>query len=219
MRTRVKICGITRPEDAQAAVRLGADALGFILWRGSQRFIEPAAVGNIARNVGPFVTTVGVFVNPTADEVRAAIAAGAPSLLQFHGDEPADFCRAFGMPYIKAFSLEKGGLAKGGGDGDLLKSLAGHESAAAWMFDAHDERLVGGTGRTFDWSRLPDKLARPLVLSGGLHAANVASAIRQVRPFAVDVSSGVEVSGDGNKGIKDAVKMAAFMQGVRDAGQ
>jgi len=145
MRTRVKICGITRPEDARAAVRLGADALGFILWRGSQRFIEPGAAADIARAAGPFVTTVGVFVNPAADEVRSAIAAGALSLLQFHGDEPAEFCRAFGMPYIKAFSLEKSGLEKGGSEGggegaDLLKSLAGHESAAAWMFDAHDDR-------------------------------------------------------------------------------
>jgi phosphoribosylanthranilate isomerase len=218
MRTRVKICGITRAEDARAAVRLGADALGFILWRGSARFVDPAAAAAIARDVGPFVTTVGVFVNPGADEVRAAIAAGGLGMLQFHGDEPADFCRAFGLPYIKAFSLEKSGLEKGEG-GDLLKLLAGYESAAGWMFDAHDDQLVGGTGRTFDWSRLPDGLARPLVLSGGLNAGNVAAAIRLLRPFAVDVSSGVETSGTGNKGIKDAVKIAAFMQGVRDAGQ
>lgn len=206
MRTRIKICGITRTEDAVACVRLGADALGFIFWKSSARHIDPAAARDIIRHAGPFVTTVGVFVNPDREEVANAINVSGITMLQFHGEEQPPFCASFGRPFIKAFKAEKGR--------DLLELTQGFEAAAAWMFDSHDEQLVGGTGCRFDWDRIPGQLTRPLVLSGGLDSGNVSGGIRQVRPHAVDVSSGVESS----KGIKDAVKVAAFVQGVHDAG-
>ena len=206
MRTRIKICGITRTEDAIACVRLGADALGFIFWRPSARHIDPAAAREVIRHAGSFVSTVGVFVNPDRDEVVNAINVSGISMLQFHGEEQPQFCSSFGRPFIKAFKAEKGC--------DLLKSTLGFEGAAAWLFDSHDEQLVGGTGRRFDWERIPAQLTRPFVLSGGLDCGNVSEGIRRMRPHAVDVSSGVESS----KGIKDAVKVAAFIQGVHDAG-
>jgi phosphoribosylanthranilate isomerase len=206
VRTRIKICGITRAEDAIACVRLGVDALGFIFWKPSARHIDPATAREVIRHAGPFVSTVGVFVNPDREEVVNAINVSGVSMLQFHGEEQPQFCASFGRPFIKAFKAENGR--------DLLKSTQGFEAAAAWLFDSHDEQLVGGTGRRFDWDRIPAQLARPLVLSGGLDSENVSEGIRRVRPHAVDVSSGVESS----KGIKDAVKVAAFIQGVHDAG-
>lgn len=206
VRTRVKICGITRVEDAVASVRLGADALGFIFWPHSPRYISPASARSIVQSVGPLVSTVGVFVNSSATEIDEAVRLSGISTLQFHGDESPAFCESFGRPFIKAFKAD--------GDEDLLKLTSGYGGAAGWLFDSHDEKLVGGTGRPFDWSRLPEKLARPLILSGGLSPSNVAAGIRRLRPFAVDVSSGVEQA----KGIKDAAKVAAFIQGVRDAG-
>src|SRR4051812_7277028 len=207
MRTRIKICGITRLQDAQGAVELGTDALGFIFWKPSPRYIDPAAAREIIRALPAFIATVGVFVDPGAEEVRQAVSASGISTLQFHGRESADFCAAFERPWLKAF--------KPSAEGDLLKSTAPYEHAAGWLFDAYDEKRMGGTGETFDWSLLPRKLARPLILSGGLNPGNVGEAIRRMRPYAVDVSSGVEAG----KGIKDAAKMAAFVQGVRDAGQ
>lgn len=210
MRTRVKICGITRMSDAQCAVAEGADALGFIFWPASPRYIRPVDARPILRAIGPFVSTVGVFVNPSRDEVRRAVDEAGISTLQFHGEEDPAFCNGFGLPYIKGFKVGEGG--------DLIKSTPQHADAAGWLFDAFDPRLVGGTGATFDWSLIPRDLARPLVLSGGLNAGNVGEAIRRVHPFAVDVSSGVEAA-DGGKGIKDAAKIAAFIQGVRNADQ
>jgi phosphoribosylanthranilate isomerase len=207
MRTRIKICGITRPEDARVAVEHGADALGFIFWPNSPRFIEPAKARAIVRGAGPFVSTVGVFVNPSREEVERAIRDSGISMLQFHGEEAPDFCAGFDRPYIKAFKVGQGP--------DLIKSTGLYGAASGWMFDAFDSRQVGGTGETFDWTLIPGSLARPLVLSGGLNAGNIAEAIRRVKPFAVDVSSGVEVG----KGIKDAAKIAAFIQGVRNADQ
>ncbi len=207
MRTRIKICGITRVEDAQAAVRNGADALGFIFWDRSPRYIAPEKAGPVVRSAGPFVATVGVFVNPSRDEVLRAIEDSGISMLQFHGDEPAEFCTAFDLPYIKAFKPSEGV--------DLIKCMAAYGDAAGWLLDAYDEKRVGGTGETFDWNLIPQNLARPLVLSGGLNVDNIASAILLVRPYAVDVSSGVELS----KGIKDAARIAAFVQGVRNADQ
>ncbi len=207
MRTRIKMCGITRREDAACAIREGADALGFIFWPSSPRFVAPSVAGVIVRDAGPFVATVGVFVNPEALEVRSAIAESGISVLQFHGEEEPDFCAQFGLPFLKAFKVGQGG--------DLLKSAERYRGAAGWLFDAFDPRLVGGTGEAFDWSLIPEKLSRPLVLSGGLHAGNVGEAIRRVRPFAVDVSSGVEAG----KAIKDAAKIAAFVKGVRNADQ
>jgi len=211
MRTRIKICGITRQEDAKAAVDHGADALGFIFWPKSPRYIEPAKARAIVRDAGPFVSTVGVFVNPSRDEVQGAIRDAGISMLQFHGEESAGFCAEFGRPYIKAFKVGQGSEQ----GTDLIKSVQPYEIASGWMFDAFDGRLVGGTGETFDWNLIPGSLARPLVLSGGLNAGNIVEAIRRVKPFAVDVSSGVEAA----KGIKDAAKIAAFIQGVRNADQ
>jgi phosphoribosylanthranilate isomerase len=207
MRTRIKICGITRPQDAKAAVEHGTDALGFIFWPHSPRYIEPAKARAMVRDAGPFVVTVGVFVNPSREEVERAIQDAGISMLQFHGEETPDFCALFGRPYIKAFKVGQGP--------NLIKSTGLYENASGWMFDAFDDQRVGGTGETFDWNLIPGSLARPLVLSGGLNAGNIVEAIRRVKPFAVDVSSGVEVG----KGIKDAAKIAAFIQGVRNADQ
>ena len=207
MRTRIKICGITRLHDAQAAVELGADAIGFIFWKNSPRNIDFALARPIVQAVGPFVATVGVFVNPPREEVERALELAGISVLQFHGEETPSFCASFSRPYIKAFKV--------GQQGDLLKSTAAYGAAAGWLFDAYDEKRVGGTGETFDWERIPAALSRPLVLSGGLGAANVGAAIHNLHPYAVDVSSGVEAG----KGIKDAAKIAAFVQGVRNADQ
>lgn len=207
MRTRIKICGITRMQDGRDAVEAGADALGFIFWRPSPRFIEPARAAPIVHAAGPFVSTVGVFVNPSREEVEATIALSGVSMLQFHGEEPASFCASFERPWIKAFKVGQGG--------DLVESLGPYGAAAGWLFDAFDERLVGGTGEPFDWRLLPKDLDRPLILSGGLNVDNVGDAVRRLRPFAVDVSSGVEVG----KGIKDAGRIRAFIQGVTHAGQ
>ena len=208
MRTRIKICGITRSEDGEAAVRFGADALGFLFWEPSPRYIAPARARTIVHAAGPFVATVGVFVNPSRDAVAQAIAESGISMLQFHGEETAEFCASFERPYIRAFKV--------GQQADLLKSAESFGTAAGWLFDAFDAKQVGGTGATFDWNLIPGKLARPLVLSGGLDADNIGAAIGRVRPFAVDVSSGVET---GAKGVKDAAKIAAFIQGVRNAQQ
>ncbi len=211
MRTRIKICGITRLEDGAAAVAHGVDALGFIFWAKSPRYIDPARAQDIVRRTGPFVSTVGVFVNPLADEVERAIRDAGISMLQFHGEEAPDFCASFGRPYIKAFKMGP----QAGQGADLIQSTGLYEAASGWMFDAFDSQRVGGTGETFDWNTIPGSLARPLVLSGGLNVGNIEEAIRRVKPFAVDVSSGVEV----DKGIKDAAKIAAFIQGVRNADQ
>jgi phosphoribosylanthranilate isomerase len=207
MRTRIKICGITRLQDAEAVAQSGADAIGFIFWKNSPRYIEPASARSLVRAVGPFVATVGVFVNPARDEVEHARQEAGISVLQFHGEETPAFCGAFGMPYIKAFKV--------GQQGDLIKSTEAYGEAAGWLFDAYDEKRVGGTGETFDWDRIPASLSRPLVLSGGLSPSNIVAAVRKLRPYAVDVSSGVETG----KGIKDAAKIAAFVQGVRNADQ
>ena len=207
MRTRVKICGITREADAQAAARHGADAIGFIFWRPSERFIEPARAGLIARTLPAFVTPVGVFVNPNADEVEAVLAQVPNVLLQFHGEETPEFCARFGRPFIRAARMRPGL--------DLLKYLAPFAAASAWLVDAFHDGTYGGTGSAFDWDLVPRSLDRPLVLSGGLTVENVFEAVRRLRPFAVDVSSGVEL----DKGIKEATKIAAFIAGVRNADQ
>ena len=205
MRTRIKICGITREQDALAAAALGADALGFIFWRPSARYIEPERAGAIARPLPAFVTPVCVFVNPTREEVEAALACLPSATLQFHGEEPVDFCERFNRPYIKA-ARARPGL-------DLIEYLAPYTRAAAWLIDAFDERVYGGTGIPFDWNLLPRALGRPWILSGGLDPENVTEAIRRLRPWGVDVSSGVE----SDKGVKDTAKIAPFIAGVRNA--
>jgi phosphoribosylanthranilate isomerase len=205
MRTRVKICGITSVADALAAARHGADAIGLIFYPPSPRRVTPERAAEIAASLPPFVARVAVFVNPPAAEVNAVIGACRPSLLQFHGEETPAFCRSFGVPYLRAVRVRRGV--------DLLESLAHYEDAAGWLLDAYRDDLYGGTGERFDWSLVPPRLARPVVLSGGLDAANVAEAIGHVRPWAVDVSSSVESA----KGIKDERLIAAFIAGVRNA--
>ena len=203
MRTRVKICGITRVEDAAAAAAHGADAIGLIFYRPSPRDVAPERAREIVAATPAFVTTVAVFVNPTREEVETVIRESGVNLLQFHGDEPPEFCSGFSRPYIKAARLRPGL--------DLLKYLSPYAAARAWMLDSFHEDLWGGTGGAFDWSLVPRDAAKPVVLSGGLTSDNVANAVKRVRPYAVDVSTGVEVS----KGIKDAAKIAAFIGAVR----
>jgi phosphoribosylanthranilate isomerase len=205
VRTRIKICGITREQDALAAAALGADALGFIFWRPSARYIEPEQAGAIARPLPAFITPVCVFVNPTHEEVEAALACLPAATLQFHGEEPAEFCARFDRPYIKAARVRPGL--------DLIEYFAPYVGAAAWLIDAFDERTYGGTGAPFDWNLLPRALSRPWILSGGLTVENVTGAVRRLTPWGVDVSSGVESA----KGIKDADAIAAFISGVRNA--
>lgn len=205
MRTRVKICGITREDDALAAARLGADALGFVFFPPSPRNLEAQRAAEIAAIVPPFVTRVGLFVDAEPAFVKAALAAVHLDLLQFHGDETPAYCAQFGVPYIKAVRMKPGT--------DLLQYAVSHQAAAGLLLDSYVEGVAGGTGTTFDWRRVPDEIGLPLILSGGLDADNVAAAIEAVKPWAVDVSSGVERA----KGIKDADKMARFIKGVRNA--
>jgi phosphoribosylanthranilate isomerase len=205
MRTRVKICGITSVNDALAAARHGADAIGLIFYPPSPRLVSLDRAREIAASLPPFVARVAVFVNPAAREVDAVIRACRPDLLQFHGEETADYCRSFGVPYLRSLRVRKGV--------DLLESLSPFGDAAGWLLDAYRQELYGGTGEAFDWDLVPRSLARPLVLSGGLDAENVGAAIRRVRPWAVDVSSGVEAA----KGVKDERRIAAFMEAVRSA--
>jgi len=215
-RTRVKICGITTVDDAVAAVRAGADAIGFVLWPGSPRVVVAAEAHRIASALPPFVTTVGLFVDATAEHVREAVATVPLDLLQFHGAEGPDFCRSFGRPYLKAVPVAANATKV-----DLLEYAARYPDACGLLFDAPPSGgLPGGTGQTFDWHALPQTLPRPLVLSGGLTAANVGEAIRRMRPWAVDVSSGVEAVGAGGtpiRGRKDPARIVAFIEAVRNA--
>jgi len=205
MRTRVKICGITSVADGLAAARQGADAVGLIFYRPSPRLVSLARAGEIAASLPAFVARVAVFVNPSADEVSEVIRACHPDLLQFHGEEPPEFCRGFGVRYLRAVRVKRGV--------DLLESLAPFHDAAGWLLDAYRHDLYGGTGEAFDWDLVPRRLERPVILSGGLDAQNVGEAIRRVRPWAVDTSSGVESA----KGIKDERLIAAFVAGVGNA--
>jgi phosphoribosylanthranilate isomerase len=215
-RTRIKICGITRLDDARAAVDAGADAIGLVFWRGTPRVITPERAHAIAANIPAYVAIVGLFVDPEPADVHAALAKVPLDLLQFHGSEPAAFCRSFERRYVKAVRVKP--------DLDLIESVSSYGDAAGLLFDAFREGdLPGGTGHAFDWTRLAsvrDRLARPLILSGGLDAANVGRAIRDVHPFAVDVSSGVEerdAAGVPRRGFKDAARIRAFVEGVRSA--
>ncbi len=208
MRTRVKICGITRAEDAQAAAAAGADAIGLVFYPPSPRFLSLEWARQLASEVSPFVSTVALFVNPAAAEVYTVLERVRPAMLQFHGEEDPVFCAQFGVPYIKACRV-KSGVSAGG---HLLEYLRPFSGAAGWLLDSHVEEY-GGVGESFDWSLVPGERSRPLVLSGGLKRDNVGMAIRRVRPWAVDVSSGVESS----KGIKDAAMIAAFITEVRNA--
>ena len=213
MRTRVKICGITRGEDAIAAARAGADAIGLIFWKGTPRCVTLAQARTITDALPPFVSAVGLFVDPRPEEVRAALASVPLASLQFHGQETPDVCRSFGLPYIKAISVAPGV--------DLLQYAALYPDARAVVFDAHQPGgMPGGTGTTFEWTALPRTLPQPMIVSGGLDPGNVAAAVRELRPWAVDVSSGVELrdeQGRSRKGIKDPARIAAFIREVRNA--
>ncbi len=207
MRTRVKICGITRVADGLAAARLGADAIGLVFYAASPRHVTAEQARAISGALPPFVTRVGLFVDATADQVRATVDAVGLDVLQFHGNEPADTCGAFARPYIKAVRMAAGI--------DLHAQQSSYPGAAALLLDAHVEHLPGGSGTTFDWGRVPRDLEKPLILAGGLTPANVNDAIVQVRPFAVDVSGGVEKA----PGIKDESKISEFMRCVRESQQ
>lgn len=203
--TRVKICGITRIEDGLAAAQAGADAIGLVFAPASPRRVDLEQAAAIVSALPPFVTSVALFVDPLAEEVRAVLDAFRPDLLQFHGDEPPDFCAAFGLPYLKAVRVRP--------ETDLLQYAARYADARGLLLDAYHPDSHGGTGRRFDWDLIPARLPRPIVLAGGLAPDNVAAAVRQVRPWAVDVSSGVEVA----KGIKDAGLVTRFIREVRNA--
>ena len=203
-RTRIKICGLTREADVAAAVAAGADAVGFVLWPGSARCVSAARAGALARTLPPFVTPVLLFVNATAAELAAGLQAVPQALLQFHGDETPAECRLAARPYLRAARMAPGL--------DLLDFARQFADAQALLLDAHVDGFGGG-GKVFDWSLVPRDVPRPLVLSGGLHAANVGIGILRVRPWAVDVSSGVESA----KGIKDAEAIRRFCDAVRDA--
>lgn len=204
MRTRIKICGLTREADVDAAVEAGADAIGFVLYAKSPRAVSVARAAVLARRLPPFVTPVGLFVNAAPDEIAAACAAIPTLLLQFHGDETAAQCDAAGRPYLRAARVAPGF--------DLLNFAQQFPSAQALLLDAHVEGYGGG-GKVFDWSLVPSGVTPPLVLSGGLSAANVTDGVLKVRPWAVDVSSGVESA----KGIKDADAVRRFCEAVREA--
>jgi phosphoribosylanthranilate isomerase len=204
VRTRVKVCGITRTEDALAAAQAGADAIGLVFYPPSPRFLSVERARGIREALPPFVQSVALFVNADAAQVAQVIGRVHPAMLQFHGEETPEFCAQFGLPYIKACRVGKGV--------DLLEYLRPFSSAAGWLLDAHVEEY-GGVGASFDWALVPERLARPLVLSGGLTPDSVGAAVRRIRPWAVDVSSGVESA----KGIKDAARMASFIAEVRDA--
>jgi phosphoribosylanthranilate isomerase len=201
--TRIKICGITRAEDALSAAKNGADAIGLVFYGHSPRYVNIAQAKILAEALPPFVTVVGLFVDAEAASVHEVLANVQLELLQFHGDESPEYCAQFNKPYLKAIRVKAGV--------DLLQCAARFQSAKGLLLDAHVEGIPGGTGTAFDWALIPDKLSLPVILSGGLDMENVAAAIKQVQPYAVDVSSGVEAS----KGIKDAAKIAAFVNEVK----
>lgn len=204
--TRIKICGITRVEDALAAARSGVDALGLVFYDKSPRHVTIKQAMQLAAAIPPFVTLVGLFVNPSAEAVQEILRQVPLDILQFHGEEEPEFCAQFDRPYLKAVRVKHAV--------DLIQYAARYKDAQGLLLDAFVEGTHGGTGVSFDWTLIPQNLSLPVVLSGGLHLSNVTDAIKQVRPWAVDVSSGVEAA----KGIKDAAKIAAFINEVKKIG-
>ena len=203
-RTRIKICGITCAEDAAETEQLGVDALGFNFHPASKRYVEPDMAARIVRGLSPFVTSVGLFVDRPEADVRGIMDTVALDMLQFHGSEPEDYCAGFGRPYIKAIRADS--------TDSILAGVRDYPSAALLLFDTASAAGFGGTGETFDWHLMPE-LRRPYLLAGGLTPENVASAITQLRPYGVDVSSGVEV----NPGRKDAGRLGTFFKAVTEA--
>lgn len=206
MRTRVKICGITREQDAEVACACGADAIGLVFYAASPRAVSVEQAERIVRGLPAFVTSVGLFVNPRVEEVKAILERIPLDCLQFHGRESADFCEQFGRPYIKAIRVAA--------DTDVTQQARPYLQARAILLDAYVPDIPGGTGQAFDWHQIPATCPRPIILAGGLTPDNVGAAIRQVQPYAVDVSGGVEQS----KGIKDQVKIQQFITEVNSIG-
>jgi len=202
MRVRVKICGITRIEDGLAAAAAGADAIGLV-FADSPRRVLPDQARAIVAVLPPFIKVVGLFVNAPAALVREVLSQVPLDLLQFHGAETPEDCRRYGRPYIKAIRMASGV--------DVVTEAGRYTDAGGILLDAYDPQAAGGTGTTFDWMRVPHNVGKPVILAGGLTPENVAEAIRVVRPYAVDVSSGVELG----KGIKDAAKIAAFIRNAQ----
>jgi phosphoribosylanthranilate isomerase len=209
MRTRVKICGITRSEDALDAATLGADAIGLVFYDKSPRAVTLQQAAAISHQLPAFVTSVALFLDADAELIRQVVTQVGVDLLQFHGSECADFCRGFGRPYIKALGMETGGTIEQIHAG-VLANAAAFDDARGLLLDSNAPGAAGGTGETFDWTTIPTGLERTLILAGGLGVHNVAEAVRKLRPWAVDVSSGVERE----KGIKDAALMQAFINEV-----
>ena len=207
-RTRIKICGLRDPEHARIAAQAGADAVGLVFYEPSPRFVTVQQAGQVAAALPPYVTAVGLFVNASEAEVRSVLAAVRLDLLQFQGDEAPEFCESFAVPYVRAVRMEPGT--------DLVEYAGRFSRARALLLDAHVPGQPGGTGRSFDWAGIPRDLPVPLILSGGLTSENVARAVREGKPWAVDVSSGVETG----RGSKDPRKIVDFIRSVRieDAG-
>ncbi len=203
MRTRVKVCGITRREDALAAVEAGVDAIGLVFYPPSPRCVSVEQAAAIVRELPPFVTSVGLFVNADAETIAEVVGEVQIDLIQFHGNECPDYCATHARPWIRALRMKD--------DIDLAAEAARFAGARGLLLDAYRPGVPGGTGETFDWSRIPAALAGRIVLAGGLDPDNVEQAVRQVRPFAVDVSGGIEAA----PGIKDSDKMRRFVQAVR----
>ena len=201
--TRIKICGVTRPDDARAAAAAGADAVGLVFHAGSDRAVDIETAAAIVEALPPFVSAVGLFLDPDSERVRTVLERVAIDLLQFHGSEPAEFCAAFGRPYVKAAAMAS--------DQDPAAMAAAHPRARAILVDGHVAGQAGGTGRAFGWERLPRERGYRLILAGGLNADNVAEAVQRVRPDAVDVSSGVEKA----RGVKDPARVQRFIEEVR----
>ncbi|MHB8741802.1 MAG: phosphoribosylanthranilate isomerase [Sulfuricaulis sp.] len=205
MRTRVKICGITRLEDAVAAAQAGADAIGFVFDPKSARHIRPDQALQIARALPPYITVVGLFVNAAPDMIEGVLQHVPLDLIQFHGNEKPEQCRRYHRSYVKAIHMQAGV--------DLYEQAHLYSDATGLLLDTYCTHTAGGTGRTFDWDQVPGDVGKPLVLAGGLTSENVGAAIRHVHPYAVDVSSGVEQA----KGVKDAKKISDFIQAVKIA--
>ncbi|MCF6236609.1 MAG: phosphoribosylanthranilate isomerase [Gammaproteobacteria bacterium] len=202
MRTRIKMCGFTQPEDAFKAASMGVDAIGLVFYAPSPRAVDIQCAQDIVHLLPPFVSVVGLFVNAAEPEIKNILANVHLDVLQFHGDESVQCCEAYGKPYIKAIRMR---------DGVDLKAEAHHYSSAqALLLDAYQKGVPGGTGNTFEWAAIPAGLRKPIILAGGLKPTNVVEAIMQVQPYAVDVSGGIELS----KGIKDPLKMFEFVEGV-----
>ena len=204
-RTRVKICGITRPEHARAAAAAGADAIGLVFYEPSPRYVTPVRAREVCAALPPLVSVVGVFVNPEPRDIETVVEGLPVDLLQFHGEESPELCAGAGRPYVKAVRVRTGE--------DIAQAAARYPDARALLLDAHHDALWGGTGARFDWDVVPEDVGCPVVLAGGLTPENVAGAIRRVRPFAVDVSGGVESA----PGEKDARSIERFMKEVASA--